>query len=193
MATPGITVKPIINLEYHDEFCEVFFDNVRVPAKNLVGTPNRGWDMAKALLSFERIYLGSPRLSAYAFTRLRQLAERMGVWEDAAFQDTYGRLRLDLEDLKSLYGTFVDKLRRGETLGADVSMLKVFQTELFQRITDTMLEIAGENAGLLEPMEGNRNLNPTGQYIQARPATIYGGSNEIQRNILSKNVLGLPG
>ncbi len=193
MATPGITVKPIINLEYHDEFCEVFFDNVRVPAKNLVGTPNRGWDMAKALLSFERIYLGSPRLSAYAFTRLRQLAERMGVWEDPAFQETYGRLRLDLEDLKSLYGTFVDKLRRGETLGPDVSMLKVFQTELFQRITDTMLEIAGENAGLLEPMEGNRNLNPTGQYIQARPATIYGGSNEIQRNILSKNVLGLPG
>jgi alkylation response protein AidB-like acyl-CoA dehydrogenase len=193
MATPGITVKPIINLEYHDEFCEVFFDNVRVPARNLVGTPNRGWDMAKALLSFERIYLGSPRLSAYAFARLRQLAERMGVWEEPAFQETYGRLRMDLEDLKSLYGSFVDKLRRGETLGPDVSMLKLFQTELFQRITDTMLEIAGENAGLLEPMEGNRNLNPTGQYIQARPATIYGGSNEIQRNILSKNVLGLPG
>ncbi|CAH0216132.1 acyl-CoA dehydrogenase family protein [Roseomonas sp. CECT 9278] len=193
MATPGITVKPIINLEYHDEFCEVFFDNVRVPARNLVGTPNRGWDMAKALLSFERIYLGSPRLSAYAFARLRQLAERMGVWEEAAFQESYGRLRMDLEDLKSLYGSFVDKLRRGETLGPDVSMLKLFQTELFQRITDTMLEIAGENAGLLEPMEGNRNLNPTGQYIQARPATIYGGSNEIQRNILSKNVLGLPG
>ena len=193
MNTPGITVKPIINLEYHDEFCEVFFDNVRVPAANLVGTPNRGWDMAKALLSFERIYLGSPRLSAYAFSRLKQLAERMGVWEDAVFQDTYAKLRLDLEDLKSLYGVFVDKVRRGETLGPDVSMLKVFQTELFQRITDTMLEICGENAGLLDPMEGNRNLNPTGLYIQARPSTIYGGSNEIQRNIISKNVLALPG
>ncbi|MCX7367386.1 MAG: acyl-CoA dehydrogenase family protein [Alphaproteobacteria bacterium] len=193
MNTPGITVKPIINLEYHDEFCEVFFDNVRVPAANLVGTPNRGWDMAKALLSFERIYLGSPRLSAYAFSRLKQLADRMGVWEDAVFQDTYAKLRLDLEDLKSLYGVFVDKVRRGETLGPDVSMLKVFQTELFQRITDTMLEICGENAGLLDPMEGNRNLNPTGLYIQARPATIYGGSNEIQRNIISKNVLALPG
>jgi len=193
MNTPGITVKPIINLEYHDEFCEVFFDNVRVPAANLVGTPNRGWDMAKALLSFERIYLGSPRLSAYAFSRLKQLAERMGVWEDAVFQDTYAKLRLDLEDLKSLYGVFVDKVRRGETLGPDVSMLKVFQTELFQRITDTMLEICGENAGLLDPMEGNRNLNPTGLYIHARPSTIYGGSNEIQRNIISKNVLALPG
>jgi alkylation response protein AidB-like acyl-CoA dehydrogenase len=171
----------------------VFFDNVRVPAANLVGTPNRGWDMAKALLSFERIYLGSPRLSAYAFSRLKQLADRMGVWEDAVFQDTYAKLRLDLEDLKSLYGVFVDKVRRGETLGPDVSMLKVFQTELFQRITDTMLEICGENAGLLDPMEGNRNLNPTGLYIQARPSTIYGGSNEIQRNIISKNVLALPG
>ena len=130
---------------------------------------------------------------AHAFSRLKQLAERMGVWEDAVFQDTYAKLRLDLEDLKSLYGVFVDKVRRGETLGPDVSMLKVFQTELFQRITDTMLEICGENAGLLDPMEGNRNLNPTGLYIQARPSTIYGGSNEIQRNIISKNVLALPG
>jgi alkylation response protein AidB-like acyl-CoA dehydrogenase len=193
MNTPGITVRPIINLELHDEFCEVFFDNVRVPAENLVGQLNKGWDMAKALLSFERIFLGSPRQSGYALSRLKLLAERMGCWEDAEFQDRYTRLRLELEDLKALYGTFVAKLKRGESLGPDVSMLKIIQTELFQRITDTMLEIAGENAGLLEPMEGNRNLHPTGQFIQARPATIYGGSNEIQRNILSKNVLGLPG
>ena len=193
MRTPGITVRPIINLELHDEFCEVFFDNVRVPQENLVGQLNKGWDMAKALLSFERIFLGSPRQSGYALSRLRILAERMGVFEDAEFQDRYARLRLDLEDLKALYGTFVARLKRGESLGPDVSMLKIIQTELFQRITDCMLEIAGENAGLLEPMEGNRNLHPTGQFIQARPATIYGGSNEIQRNILSKNVLNLPG
>jgi alkylation response protein AidB-like acyl-CoA dehydrogenase len=193
MTTPGITVRPIINLELHDEFCEVFFDNVRVPKENLVGQPNKGWDMAKALLGFERIHLGSPRQSAYALARLKLLAERMRVWEEAAFQDQYARLRLDLEDLKSLYGRFVDILRQGKSLGPDVSMLKVCQSELFQRITDTMLEISGENAGLLDPMEGNRNLNPGGLYIQARPTSIYGGSNEIQRNIIAKNVLGLPG
>ena len=193
MNTPGITVRPIINLEYHDEFCETFFDNVRVPKENLVGTLNKGWDMAKALLSFERIFLGSPRQSGYALSRLKLLAERMGVFDDATFQESYARLRLELEDLKALYETFVARLKRGESLGPDVSMLKVIQTELFQKITDLMLEIAGENAGLLEPMEGNRNLNATGQFIQARPATIYGGSNEIQRNILSKNVLGMPG
>lgn len=193
MKTPGITVKPIINLEMHDEFCETFFDNVRVPRENLVGQPNKGWDMAKALLSFERIFLGSPRQSAYALARLKQLAETMGVAEEPAFRDRYAQLRLDLDDLKALYGRFVEVLKQGRSLGPDVSMLKVFQSELFQRITDTMLEIAGENAGLLEPIGGNLNLNPTGQYIQARPTSIYGGTNEIQRNIIAKNVLELPG
>ena len=108
MATPGITVRPIVNLEMHDEFCEVFFDNVRVPKENLVGRINKGWDMAKALLGFERIFLGSPRQSGYALSRLKILAERMGLWEEAGFQDRYARLRLEFEDLKALYGTFVE-------------------------------------------------------------------------------------
>jgi alkylation response protein AidB-like acyl-CoA dehydrogenase len=177
----------------HDEFCEVFFDNVRVPKAWTVGEVNKGWTMAKALLGFERIFLGSPKLSGYALTRLRLLAERMGVAEEAEFRDRYTRLRMELADLVALHATYVDVVRRGGTLGPDVSMLKVVQTELFQKITDTMMEIGGENAGLLEPMEGNRELHPSGLFIQARPSTIYGGSNEIQRNILAKNVLGLPG
>ena len=193
MDAPGVTVRPIINLDLHDEFCETFFDNVRVPKENLVGEVNKGWTMAKTLLGFERIFLGSPKQSAYALSRLKLLAERMGAWDDPVFQDRYARFRLDLADLKALYARFVDVLRRGEMLGADVSMLKVFQSELYQRITDAMLDVAGENAGLLEPMEGNRELHPAGLFIQARPVTIYGGSNEIQRNILAKNVLGLPG
>ncbi len=192
MDSPGVTVRPIVNLELHDEFCEVFFDHVRVPAENLVGEVNQGWTMAKALLGFERIFLGAPKQSQYALARLKQLAARMGVWEDAAFQDRYTRLRLDLADLRELHATYVDLVRRGETLGPDVSQLKIWQTELFQRITECSLEIAGENGALLEPMEGNRELHPSGLYLQARPATIYGGSNEIQRNIVAKNVLDLP-
>jgi alkylation response protein AidB-like acyl-CoA dehydrogenase len=193
MDSPGITVRPIVNLDLHDEFCEVFFDNARVPKENLVGEVNKGWTMAKALLGFERIFLGSPKQSSHALARLKLVAERMGFWEDETFQDRYTRLRLDLADLRALYETFVEQLRRGESLGPDVSMLKVWQSELFQRITDLMLEVAGENAGLLDPMEGNRELHPAGLFIQARPTTIYGGSNEIQRNILAKNVLELPG
>ncbi|GAN77101.1 acyl-CoA dehydrogenase family protein [Acidisphaera rubrifaciens] len=190
--TPGVTVRPIINLEMHDEFCETFFDNVRVPAGNLVGEVNKGWTMAKALLGFERIFIGSPKQSSYALARLRMLAERMGVADDPAYQDRYQRLRLDLADHRALYEHYVEKLRRGEMLGADVSMLKLWQTELYQRISQTMLDIAAENGGLLDPMEGNRELHPAGVFIQARPTTIYGGSNEIQRNILAKAVLGLP-
>jgi alkylation response protein AidB-like acyl-CoA dehydrogenase len=191
--SPGVTVRPIINLEMHDEFCETFFDNVRVPRANLVGEVNKGWTMAKALLGFERIFIGSPKQSSYALARLRRLAERIGAWDDAAFQDRYQRLRLDLADHRALYEHYVEKLRRGEMLGADVSMLKIWQTELYQRIARTMLEIAGESAGLLEPMEGNRDLHPAGTYIQALPTTIYGGTNEVQRNIVAKAVLGLPG
>ncbi len=192
MDSLGVTVRPIVNLELHDEFCEVFFDHVRVPAENLVGEVNQGWTMAKALLGFERIFLGSARQSSHALNRLRQLADRMGVTDDAAFQDRYIRLRLDLADHKALFETFADKLRRGETLGPDVSMLKLHQSELYQRITELMMEIAGENAGLLGPMEGNRELHPGGAFIQARPTTIYGGTSEIQRNIIARNVLELP-
>jgi alkylation response protein AidB-like acyl-CoA dehydrogenase len=191
MDSPGVTVRPILNLDLHDELCEVFFDDVRVPRANLVGEMNAGWTMAKALLGFERIFLGSPKQSANALTRLEVLGEHLGLSDCPVFRDHLTRLRLDLDDHKLLFETFAERLRRGENLGADVSMLKVHQTELFQRITDYMLEIAGEYAAYLEPIEGNGNLNPTGLFLQARPATIYGGSSEIQRNILAKAMLGL--
>ena len=193
MDTPGITVRPLMTLDLNEEFAETFFDDVRVPAANLVGQPNKGWSMAKDLLGFERIYVGSPKQAAYALGRLRDVAMRIGVWDDPSFQEHYTRHRLDVADLTDLYETYLAQVRRGEVPGPDVSMLKVFQTELFQRITETMLEVAGENGGSLEPMEGNRALNPAGLFLQSRPASIYSGTNEIQRNILAKNVLELPG
>lgn len=193
MDSPGVTVRPILNLDLHDELCEVFFDDVRVPRGNLVGKLNAGWTMAKALLGFERIFLGSPKQSANALTRLELLGEHLGLTNESCFRDRFTRLRLDLEDHKLLFETFAERLRRGGNLGPDVSLLKVHQTELFQRITEYMLEISGEYAALLDPIEGIGSLNPTGLFMQARPATIYGGSSEIQRNILAKMVLDLPG
>jgi len=79
MDAPGITVRPIVNLDMHDEFCEVFFDDVRVPRDNLVGEVNGGWAMAKALLGFERVMIGSTKQSAYALSRFRVLAQRMAA------------------------------------------------------------------------------------------------------------------
>lgn len=193
MSSTGITVRPILNLDLQDEFCEVFFDDVRVPQENLVGAINQGWSMAKALLGFERIFLGSPRQSANAIARLRRFAEHVGCWNDLVFRDRYIRLSLDLADHKALYETFAERLRRGEQLGPDVSLLKIHQSELFQRITDLMLEIGGEEATCVEPIGGDRDLNPAGLFLAARAATIYGGTSEVQRNIIAKNVLRLSG
>ena len=192
MDSPGITVRPIRNLDMGDEFCEVFFDNVRVPRGNLVGNIDQGWTMAKTLLGFERIGIGSPRQSSYALARLKTLAEHAGTWDEPVFRERFTKLRMDLADHNTLYQTFAEKVRRGEALGQDVSMLKIHQTELYQRITEAMLDVAAEESALLGPINGNRDLNPAGQFIQSRPASIYGGSNEIQRNILAKNVLELP-
>jgi hypothetical protein len=193
MSTPGISVKPIVTIDLNEEFCQTFFDNVRIPKANIVGEMNKGWTMAKHLLGFERLFTGSPRQSRHALNMLRALAERTGAWDEPAFQDRYAALRLDLADLGALFATYLDQVRRGETLGPDVSQLKIWQTELYQRITETMLEIGGEEGAMLEPLDGNRELHPSGSFLQARPASIYSGTNEIQRNIIAKNVLGLPG
>jgi alkylation response protein AidB-like acyl-CoA dehydrogenase len=192
MDAPGITVRPIINLDLFDEFSEVFFDNVRIPADHLVGAVNQGWTITKAQLGFERVHIGSPRLSAYALARLRQIAERAGVWDDPAFRDRYVALEFDLADHKALYEIYAGRLKRGEPLGHDVSLLKLNQSELFQRIADFMLEIAGDEAGLLEPPEGDRALHAAGLFLLARPTTIFGGTSEILRNVISRNVLNLP-
>ncbi|MBJ3777042.1 acyl-CoA dehydrogenase family protein [Acuticoccus mangrovi] len=190
MDSPGITLRPIKNLDLHEEFAEVFFDDVKVPVDNRVGPENHGWTMAKSLLGFERIFVGSPKQSENALTRLSTLADHLGIADDPVFRDRYARLAMRLADLKALYAGHVDIVRRGGTLGADVSILKIVQTELYQAITVLMADVSGLDAARLEPLAGG--LNPGQMAIQSLPTSIYAGSNEIQRNILAKVVLGLP-
>ncbi|MEX1214692.1 acyl-CoA dehydrogenase family protein [Saccharospirillum sp.] len=192
MDAKGITVRPILNLELEAEFCEVFFDNVRVPADHIVGSANEGWTAAKALLGHERVFIGAPRLSASAMGRLKRIAQRAGFWEDPVFRDRYVALQCDVMDLSDLFETYVDKLRDGEAIGADVSMLKIFQSELYQRISELILEVAAEESGLRAPPEDDRRLHAASTYLSARPTTIFGGSTEIMRNVLSKAILDLP-
>jgi alkylation response protein AidB-like acyl-CoA dehydrogenase len=191
MDSPGVDVRPILNLERHDEFCEVFFDNVRVPEDHLVGAVNRGWHMAKALLGFERIFLGLPRQASYALARLMELGARLGLSQDPVFRDTCARFHLHLENHNALFQYFLKEIAKGKAVGPEISILKISQSELFQRITDYMMEIGGPCAGLIDSID-ETGLNPASQFLQARPATIYGGSNEIQRNIIAKSVLHLP-
>ncbi|WP_245902500.1 acyl-CoA dehydrogenase family protein [Pararhodobacter marinus] len=194
LTSPGVVVRTIPNLREEADFCEVFFDNVRVPAKNVVGEVNAGWALAKAVLGHERIFLGAPSRPEYALTRLEMLAEDRGAFEDAAFRSRFAKLRLDLYDLGSAFERFAKVLREGGTLGADVSVLKLFCTELYQRITEETLAVAGEEARFYDdlPLGDGGHVDAMNLFLDARAPAIFGGSNEIQRNILAKAVLGLP-
>ena len=193
LTVPGITIRPIRSLAGHEEFCEVFFDNVRVPAQNLVGTLNQGWTIAKALLGFERIFIGSPKTCQYALHRLQELGAALDLAVDPVFVDKFTRLNLDVQDLESLYKEFADVVRRGEPLGADVSLLKIWASETYQRLSECLLEAAGEAGATLGTLDFNgKPIEVLSHYYGARPTTIYGGANEIQRNILAKQILNLP-
>jgi len=193
MTTPGVEVRTIENLRGEADFCEVFFDNVRVPASNLVGALNDGWTLAKSVLGHERIFLGSPTRAEYALDRLDKLAADRGAFDDAAFLSRYAKLRLDLYDLGSAYERYAKVLRSGGELGADVSVLKIFATELYQRITEEMLTLAQEEARYNDDLliDGGQ-IDAMNLFLDSRAPAIFGGSNEIQRNILAKAVLRLP-
>ncbi len=193
METSGITIRPIRNIAGHEEFSQVFFDDVRTPASNLVGELHKGWTVAKALLGFERLGIGSPGRPRYALTRLEKVARSRGLFDDPAFTDKFAQLRMDLQDLGSLYGQYVEKVRRGEELGPDVSILKIWAMELNQRLSELLVEAADEY-GAIPGLAGygEEEVDVLSAFYMARPGTIYGGSNEIQRNIVSKRVLNLP-
>jgi hypothetical protein len=193
LKTPGISLRPIRNLAGHEEFCQVYFDDVRVPREALVGRLHEGWTVAKALLGFERLSIGSPRRPQYALNRLEQVARAKGLLEDPGFVDRFIALKLDIEDGAALYGRFVEQVKRGEALGHDVSMLKIWTMETWQRLAELLVE-AGAEQGVIAGAHdvGGVEADFLNPFYYSRPATIYGGSSEIQRNILAKYVLKLP-
>ena len=193
LATPGITVRPIVNLSGEDEFCQGFFEDVRVPVANRVGEENHGWTVAKALLGFERISIGSPAHARHALATLDGIMGALGSHADPDYAARFIALTADLHDLGVLYREVVDAALAGTARGEQFSMLKLLATELTQRITETMLEVAGEHAGVLGATDfDGYDANSFKLFMLARPGTIYGGSSEVQRNILAKSLLGLP-
>ncbi len=191
---PGVSVRPIRDIAGHEEFCEVFFDNVRTPASNLVGELNQGWTIAKSLLGFERIHIGSPKLPEYGLQMLASVARARGTLQDPVFRERYAELQLDVAHLGDIYRQFAAIVGRGEPLGPEVSLLKIWATETFRRIADLIVETAGECGGLAGAVHmGETDIDLLSPLFRARTATIYGGSNEIQRNILARQVLNLPG
>ena len=194
MRQPGVTVRPIRNIAGHEELCEVFLDDVRTPLNNLVGELNDGWQVAKALLGFERVWSGSPRQSTLALLRLRKLAQASGKMDDPVFRDRYTQVTMDVLDAASAYERFAQIMRTGGSFGFEVSMLKIWATETCQRVTELMVEAAGDLGGLAGEVDVDGQLmDILYPFLDCRAFTIYGGSSQVQRNILAKNVLDLPG
>ena len=195
MKTPGITVTRIRNLSGASEFCNVFFDDVKVPAGDIVGPLNGGWKIAKSLLGSERIGLGSPRYVRRALSHLERLARARAAFDDPVFADRFHAHRLDVEDFEALYVRVVEALRRGEDVSAQTSLLKLLNSETWQRISEETLLLAGPDAttaAALDTGDGDA-IYPLDDFLVSRPSTIYGGTSEIQRNILAQGWLGLPG
>ncbi|MNU27890.1 Acyl-CoA dehydrogenase [compost metagenome] len=192
--SPGVSRRPIRTLSGHEEFCEVFFDQVRVPRANLVGELNAGWGIAKALLGFERLFSGSPKHASHALQQIFSIARQRGLLTDAAFADRLAELRLDSADLTAMYRVYADMARAGRPLPPELSLLKIWATETHERLGALLIQIAEEYGGAAMRLGyGNGNVHALAPYVNALAATIFSGTNEIQRNIYAKQVLGLQG
>lgn len=189
----GVTVRPIRTISGGEEFCEVFLDNVRAKAEHVVGGVNNGWKVANGLLGFERLWSGSAHQCKQALVRLKDVARIAGKMDDPSFRQRYTRLELDVLDLAACYTRSTRNLQVTRRVGFEASMLKIWATETCQRIGELMMEIGGDAALVQGGMEiDDRHLDALTPFLEARAPTIYGGTVQIHRNILAKNVLNLP-
>lgn len=208
MKTPGITVRPIITLEGRHEVNEVFFDNVKVPVENLVGQENKGWDYAKFLLANERTGIARIGLSKERLARIKRLAREMPsgegmVWDDRDFRERLADVEIELKALEITQMRVVAAQGKRDPNKPDPasSILKIKGSQLQQATTELLLEVAGPFA-LAAPIRSGDLTNDwpfdydwadaaAASYFNNRKVSIYGGSNEIQKNIIAKAVLGL--
>ena len=192
MKSPGVSVRPIITLDGEHEINDIFFDNVRVPVANRVGEENRGWTYAKFLLGHERTNTAGIGNCKRALARLKQMAAAPGLnarpmWADARFRDRIARVELELTALEITNLRVLSAMSRGsQAPGPEVSVLKIKGSEIIQELAELQMHVLGSAAIPLLS-----DAPTSGQYFNLRKTTIYAGSTEIQKNIISKLVLGL--
>ncbi|HMJ11316.1 MAG TPA: acyl-CoA dehydrogenase family protein [Polyangiaceae bacterium] len=201
MKTPGVTVKPFLTTGNTYAFCETWFENVEVPKENLVGEQNMGWTYAKALLGHERTLLAGIGISARTLVRIKRIAAQAlaggkPLIEDAALRTKIATLEIKLEALKMANYRAVAGAQLGHAPGPESSILKLRGTEIQQECFDLAMQVMGYDSlswfneeGVVPP----REYWVPSSFNYLRAATIYGGSNEIQKNIIAKYILGLPG
>ena len=191
--SPGITIRPIKTIAGDDEFSEVFFDNVSVPAENLVGKLNDGWRIANALLGHERLGTSNPQYALMAIERIKTMARASGIIDDPAFADRLAAASINVTVLAALFSHAVELANRQASPGPESSVIKIFGSELLQSLNELLLEAAGGHASAAKPVATDfGEIDVAAPFLQVRRATIYGGSSEIQRNIVARRVLHLP-
>jgi len=193
LATPGIKIRPIRTLAGEEHFCEIFFDDVRVPRANVVGEVGNGWTVGKALLGFERFSHGSPELVRYALQVLRKVGQAMALDRTESFQTLLTGLEFDVGDATALYEQVCETALAGGNADDDFSMLKLFNSETLQRLAESATEMAGQYGGLMgEGVLPGLDTDLEWLYMITRPVTIFGGTAQIQRNLIATQTLGLP-
>src|SRR5215471_12650372 len=191
--SPGIRVRPIKTIAGDDEFSEVFFDDVIVPAENLVGKLHDGWRIANALLGHERLGTSNPQFSLMALERVKTIARATGIIADAAFQDRLAAASINVMALSALFSHAVELTNHEKSPGPESSVIKIVACELLQALNDLLIEAAGGHAPADKPIASNfGEVDVAAAFLQSRRATIYGGSSEIQRNVIARRVLNLP-
>ena len=202
MTTPGVEVRPIVLLDGEPEVNEVFFTDVRVPVENLVGTENDGWTYAKYLLTYERTNIAGVGFSVAALERLKQIAAQQRKASDPLFAARMAKVEIDLANMQTTNLRVLAAAAGGGAPGAESSMLKIKGTEIRQEITALTRKAFGPYAAayIPEALEAGWNGEPVGPpgaltaapgYFNNRKLSIFGGSNEIQKNIIAKAILGL--
>ena len=197
MKTPGITPRGIRTITGEDEFAEVFFDDVRVPVSNVVGDIDGGWTVATALLEQERLNGSNPQKAGHLLGKVKRAARHSGMIDDAAFRDRLVSAEIDYVALCATYAQIVRTTERDIRTNADYAFAKLIAAELQQELCELLIQALGAEgtiAGSLdlgtESLPGDR-LHPGITYLQNRRATIYGGTSEVQRLLMSRRVLGL--
>ncbi len=207
MKTPGIEVRPITLIDGEQEVNEVFFTDVEVPVANLVGEENLGWTYAKYLLTYERTNIAGVGFSIASFERLKEVAQEQkkggrALADDPLFAARMARVEIDLANMQTTNLRVLAAVAGGGVPGAESSMLKIKGTEIRQEITSLTRRAYGSYAApyIPEALEAGWNGEPVGpddaataapSYFNNRKLSIFGGSNEIQKNIISKAILGL--
>ena len=207
MRTPGVRVRPIRTLDMGADINEVFLDDVRIPVANLVGPEHGGWTIAKYLLGHERTNIAGIGMCRRLSTSLKEYAKRQTkhgrpLIEDVRFRDRMVKLDIDLLSHEWSLMRLISLEQAGRPVGVEASMLKIRGSEIQQELGELLMESAGPYAlpfvaeALDSGFEGataaGTGLNSVAAlYFDLRKVSIYGGTNEVQKNIIAKSVLGL--